>query len=358
MSRSRLLAIVTLRHSFPGLRVMAFRRQSFPARIGLAIALITLIFSLLLACTVVSSSQARIRALPPSILVWGTMLGLASGTAAWAIAKYFCFPLVALTAASERIQQGDNSAFIPTVAGTDEVAQLSVSINRLVLTLNEQKHRLETLNASLEQQILARTDKLKRLNKRLSQEIEERKQTEMALWQANHELKRLTIVDGLTGVANRRRFDEYLAQEWRRLAREQAPLSLILCDVDYFKLYNDTYGHQAGDECLKQVAQAIGCRLKRPADLVTRYGGEEFAVILPLTDAQGALHVASEVRESLKALKIPHSGSAISEYLTLSMGIATVIPMSVLSPTTLVAMADERLYQAKHQGRNCTVGHR
>ncbi|MGG6294701.1 bifunctional diguanylate cyclase/phosphodiesterase [Leptolyngbya sp. AN02str] len=172
---------------------------------------------------------------------------------------------------------------------------------------------------------------------------------------ANHELQRLASVDGLTQVANRRCFDDRLSAEWQRLAREQAPLSLVLCDVDCFKLYNDTYGHLAGDDVLRQVASAIIQACKRPADLAARYGGEEFAVVLPNTDAEGAIAVVNEIQASVAALQLPHPGSQISHFITLSFGIATVVPYRNTSPATLIAVADQGLYQAKAQGKNCFV---
>jgi diguanylate cyclase (GGDEF)-like protein len=161
----------------------------------------------------------------------------------------------------------------------------------------------------------------------------------------------------LTQLANRRRFDEYFNKEWRRLAREQAPLSLILCDIDCFKLYNDTYGHPAGDICLQQVAGAIRGAVRRPADLVARYGGEEFAVILPNTTTAGALRVAQTIRDRLRQLKIPHVGSLVSQYVTLSMGFASLIPTPDTFPTELISAADEALYHAKAAGRDTWYAH-
>ncbi|MEH2235817.1 EAL domain-containing protein [Nostoc sp.] len=175
------------------------------------------------------------------------------------------------------------------------------------------------------------------------------------LQQANQELQRLASSDGLTQVANRRCFDDRFNAQWQRLAREQGSLSLILCDVDYFKLYNDTHGHLAGDDALRQVAKAISRTVKHPADLVARYGGEEFAVILPNTDMEGAIAVARDIQTNLNALQIPHPHSHVSEFITLSLGVATITPHSQLSPATLIAAADQGLYQAKAQGRNCVV---
>jgi len=170
---------------------------------------------------------------------------------------------------------------------------------------------------------------------------------------ANQELHRIARVDALTQLANRRCFDEYLQREWLRLAREKSPLSLILCDVDYFKRYNDTYGHLAGDECLTQVAQGIQSVVKRPADLVARYGGEEFAIILPHTDTDGALKIVSQIRQQIELLTIPHAASFVANYITVSLGIASTVPLPRSSPQTLIDWADRALYQAKGKGRNC-----
>ncbi|RMF26384.1 MAG: diguanylate cyclase [Cyanobacteria bacterium J083] len=183
-------------------------------------------------------------------------------------------------------------------------------------------------------------------------DITERKQLELSLKDANRQLQEEANVDSLTKIANRRRFDEYLAQEWQRCIREQKPLSLILCDVDYFKLYNDTYGHQAGDDCLTQIAQAIKAAVKRPGDLAVRYGGEEFAVILPNTNARGAFKVAEAIRNIVKQKAIPHVLSQISEYVTLSLGIASTVPDRDSFPDTIISSADQALYDAKKQGRD------
>ena len=172
------------------------------------------------------------------------------------------------------------------------------------------------------------------------------------LQNVNQELSYLAHYDQLTQIANRRYFDEYFEQEWHRLKREQAPLSLILCDVDYFKYYNDTYGHLAGDRCLVQVAEAISRGVKRPADLVARYGGEEFVVILPNTNTEGAVEVVRCIQNEIQALNIPHSTSLNAKQITLSFGIACVYPSLSSSRYNLIDQADKALYQAKEAGRN------
>jgi two-component system cell cycle response regulator len=189
----------------------------------------------------------------------------------------------------------------------------------------------------------------------LQQEIRDRQRAELTLQKVNSELQRLATLDSLTQVANRHRFDRYLDSEWRRLQRDKAHLALILCDVDRFKAYNDTYGHLAGDDCLIRVAQAMTRTCQRPADLVTRYGGEEFAIILPNTDCAGARQVAQQLQQEVQRLQIPHRASGIGDFLTLSMGIACVIPQADISPQELIGKADRALYQAKAKGRDRIV---
>ncbi|MCD8485300.1 MAG: diguanylate cyclase [Desertifilum sp.] len=181
------------------------------------------------------------------------------------------------------------------------------------------------------------------------------KKVEATLKRMNSDLNRLATLDELTNVANRRSFNEHFKQEWRRLARERSPLSLILCDLDYFKLYNDTYGHLAGDFCLQQVAQAIQQEVNRPADLVARYGGEEFTIILPNTPIQGALKVAERMQSAVRSLQIVHAQSPVHDYLTLSLGVTSIIPQIKLDPLILIAIADRALYEAKQQGRNRAI---
>jgi diguanylate cyclase (GGDEF)-like protein len=176
--------------------------------------------------------------------------------------------------------------------------------------------------------------------------------TTQLLEKANRELERLANCDSLTGVANRYRFDEYLNSYWQQHFGSTSLLSLIMCDVDYFKAYNDTYGHQAGDECLRKVATAIRGTVKRPTDLVARYGGEEFAVILPFTSISDAINLAEKIRHSVKALAIPHSNSTAHCGVTISMGVASILPTPQVLPASLIAAADAALYQAKSSGRD------
>ncbi len=178
---------------------------------------------------------------------------------------------------------------------------------------------------------------------------------EAALIIANQQLQKIARLDGLTDIANRRYFDEYLEKEWRRLTRTKSPLSLILCDVDYFKYYNDYYGHLAGDDCLRKIAQTINQTVKRSADLVARYGGEEFAIILPNISGKNAEKVAELIRTAIHKLRINHSASKVSKYITISMGVASVIPTKAKSPESLIAKADEALNHGKKKGRDRIV---
>lgn len=187
-------------------------------------------------------------------------------------------------------------------------------------------------------------------------DIKKRKDAEQKLLEANKKLKQISTIDGLTRIANRRKFDETLFLEWKRMRRNNTRISLIMCDVDYFKLYNDTYGHQLGDECLCAVAKTIQSQLNRPGDLAARYGGEEFAVILPETTPEGAFHVAETIRKAIFDLNIHHASSKVGSSITLSLGVASVIPkQDDESFDVLIKTADRALYEAKEQGRNRVV---
>jgi diguanylate cyclase (GGDEF)-like protein len=165
-------------------------------------------------------------------------------------------------------------------------------------------------------------------------------------------LRGLAYIDGLTGIPNRRRLDEYLWDEFRRAKRNHVPISIIMADIDYFKQYNDTYSHSAGDFCLQRVANAIKATLRRPADLVARYGGEEFAIILPDTPVNAAIALAEDIRKHIESLAIPHEASEVTNHVTISMGVAGALPDSKISDSELLVQADTALYQAKKNGRN------
>ncbi|MEM7592002.1 MAG: diguanylate cyclase [Cyanobacteria bacterium P01_A01_bin.83] len=196
---------------------------------------------------------------------------------------------------------------------------------------------------------------LQATNIRLKEENHKLKEAEDKLLILNQKLSKLATLDGLTKVANRYRFDEFLIREWQRGQRENFPLSLILADIDYFKLYNDHFGHQAGDSCLESVAQAISKTFNRPADLVARYGGEEFAVILPRTPTKNALLLAQKIRSAIQELNLPHPESSVSNIVSLSLGVASVIPSSQYTIKQLLVTADKALYQAKKQGRDRAI---
>jgi two-component system chemotaxis family response regulator WspR len=177
-------------------------------------------------------------------------------------------------------------------------------------------------------------------------------ESEKRLAQANKALEKLSSLDGLTGIANRRRFDQELESNWHRAIRQSSSLSLILIDIDFFKLYNDHYGHQKGDDCLQQVARTLEKSATRSNDLVTRYGGEEFGVILPDTGLKGALEIAEQMRVDIEGLKIEHRYTKSSGYITISLGVSTTIPSRKSLQNSLIAAADQGLYLAKKEGRN------
>jgi len=182
-------------------------------------------------------------------------------------------------------------------------------------------------------------------------DISERKVAEELLMKAYQAVERLAVVDPLTGLANRRRFDEYLNAEWHRAMREQSPLSLLMLDADHFKLYNDSYGHLRGDGCLREIAESTLDVVSRTGDLVARYGGEEFAILLPGTGNEGAMVVADELCEAVRTRMLPHSANPFG-IVTVSIGCATITPKLNEESAMLIEMADRALYSAKQNGRN------
>ncbi|MBA55254.1 MAG: hypothetical protein CMK89_12435 [Pseudomonadales bacterium] len=183
-------------------------------------------------------------------------------------------------------------------------------------------------------------------------DITERKVTEKVLEAMRKDLERMSFEDGLTGIANRRMFDKTLDQEWFRMQRHGLPLSLVLIDVDHFKFFNDHYGHQAGDDCLKQVARALQQQIARSSDLVARYGGEEFVILLPETNADDAFHLALNCSAAVRELSIPHAKSSVAECITISGGVFSIVPSNKTNPEYMLQQADALLYQAKKSGRD------
>jgi diguanylate cyclase (GGDEF)-like protein/PAS domain S-box-containing protein len=183
-------------------------------------------------------------------------------------------------------------------------------------------------------------------------DITDIRKAEQRARELNQELEKLSLLDGLTGINNRRYFDKHIAREWKNSLRSKKPLSLILIDVDYFKKFNDTYGHQKGDISLKEIANTIRSAVLRPSDFVARYGGEEFAVVLPNTDETGARKVAERLREMVEGLRIENSRSKVSSFITISLGATTIIPDNLITVSEFIKMADEALYKSKDNGRN------
>ena len=192
----------------------------------------------------------------------------------------------------------------------------------------------------------------KKTNEKLKKSVIKHQELEKSLRASNKQLELLSTLDGLTGIANRRTFEKFLEREWKSSMRHTQPVTAIMMDIDFFKLYNDTYGHQAGDDCLKKVARTIEKSLRRPGDLVARYGGEEFVAILSDTSQKGAFSLAEKVRASVEALEIPHQASPVNKFVTISLGVASRVPERGDASSILISEADQSLYKAKQEGRN------
>ncbi|WP_107668967.1 diguanylate cyclase domain-containing protein [Cyanothece sp. BG0011] len=246
--------------------------------------------------------------------------------------KIIAYPLEELTRISQRVIQESNFQLRTPVTSQDEVGKLATSINQLIQWIDEHITELKEARTTLEKRVEQRT---------------------IELQQALRKLKSLVNLDGLTQIFNRRYFDEALYREWQRGRREKSEISLIICDVDYFKIYNETYGHLGGDSCLQTVAQTIRRQVKRPSDVVARYGGEEFVILLPNTDLNGALILAEMIRNAIETMNIPHENSLVSDHVTISMGVSCKIPKQIEQYQELIKEADNALYEAKENGRNC-----
>jgi diguanylate cyclase (GGDEF)-like protein len=249
---------------------------------------------------------------------------------AFVIGQLLTKPIISLTNIVFQFTAG-NLDIRAKINSKDEIGQLAKSFNNMAL-------QLQTSLETLEQRVQERTAELLIAKEKVED--------------ANQKLEQLANLDSLTQVANRRCFDERLQAEWKRLAQEQQPLSLILFDVDKFKLYNDYYGHLRGDDCLIRIAQTVEQIVHRPADLVARYGGEEFSVLLPNTDLAGAIKVVQSIQQGIHALAIPHAKSDVKDIVTLSLGITSLIPTGDTKADRLIALADKAMYNAKQEGRD------
>jgi len=193
---------------------------------------------------------------------------------------------------------------------------------------------------------------LEEKTRELDAKVMELETLQSKLEKSNEKLRKLSSLDGLTDLPNRRFFDETLTREWQRGIRHQKPLSLILGDIDHFKAFNDSYGHVLGDDCLKKVANGLGKSILRDVDTIARYGGEEFAAILPETDEAGGILIIQRMLESIEALEIAHIASPTADHVTVSFGLSTMVPRTDIQPTQLIESADRALYLAKNSGRN------
>lgn len=230
------------------------------------------------------------------------------------------------------------------------------SLEQISFELNRAKGSLAEHLALMEKRVIEQISEFSSKSMWLEQDIRKRWKLEKGLQEANQKLMDLVNLDELTKLSNRRCFNAHIKESFKLMERTRAPLSLIMCDVDFFKLYNDTYGHLKGDECLQAVAQAIKRRVNRVSDLTARYGGEEFAVILPHTEPENAFKVAENIRKEVESLKILHEVSPVSPYVTISLGIGSATPMQQMTIETLMKNADMALYDAKRRGsRNCSV---
>ncbi len=279
-------------------------------------------------------------------------------TAAYAVASF-------VSGFSPRIGDGrwGTVAFVTLLLVGLALCRALGAIRRLKLQCSELQHSLGSANTTIEQRVAERTRVLTRANERLVEEVKELRTTEsrlrcaqITLEETTQKYARLSQIDPLTDLANRRKFDEFLELEWRRGVRNKMPLALVLVDVDYFKLFNDTYGHGAGDDCLREIAEVIASAARRPGDLAARLGGEEFTVLLCDTGTEGALAVASQIQSAIEQLAIAHETTRVSnaDIMSVSIGVVSMMPAPMIGPSVLLYRADEALYAAKQDGRNCT----
>jgi diguanylate cyclase (GGDEF)-like protein len=231
----------------------------------------------------------------------------------------------------------------------DEFGAFAYWFNRRTRKLADALEQLRIIRGDLEGHVAERTDKLEQANIKLELEVQQRRR-------AQHYLRRQALLDPLTDIANRRSFDASLTSTWRRACENGSPLALILVDIDLFKPFNHTYGYQAGDQCLKSIAQTLVEATQDRDAHIARFSGEQFAVILPDTETPGATALAEQIRRQVQTLAIPHSGEGASGTVTVSIGVTSVTPDDTTSMEKLIAGAAQALYRAKKGGRNQVVG--
>ena len=313
----------------------------FPYLVDTSVTLYYFFLSALWVCGLTSAALAHQAVLKriffsysaPAILPVAILL-LVSGNSdyyllALGLAFFYCFLMMNL--------------FRINKAYTDSI-KLQYNNNQLVESLNEEKDRVNALNQELRLDIRGRIE--------IEEELREEKDKVEDLAK---KLLMISTQDGLTGISNRRHFDEFLANEWGRAARSSSPISLILCDIDNFKAYNDHYGHQKGDKCLCRIASILSDCARRGGDLAARYGGEEFAIILSDTNIADALLVARQLHAGICEQAIPHAASDVDNIVTASFGVATIVPNKDIPSSQLISIADKALYKAKQSGRNQVV---
>lgn len=264
-------------------------------------------------------------------------------------------PVMSGTEACEKIKRASHLKDIPVimVTASNELSSLKAAFNAGVTDFISKPFNEVELLARIRSALILK----KEMDNRKARERELIETTKL-LENANKKLQELSFLDGLTGIANRRYFDEAYASEWRRCLREKKPITLILADIDCFKAYNDNYGHQNGDECLKKVALAVKKQCRRPGDMPARYGGEEFVILLPFADHNGGLPIAQNLRQCVENLAIPHAHSLAGSMVTVSVGLASETPNTDHNRESLLRSADEALYQAKNTGRNKVILYR
>ncbi|AGW12984.1 GGDEF domain-containing protein [Megalodesulfovibrio gigas] len=301
----------------------------------------------------------------------GLLFVLLAGAEAVRVSRMVSDPISRLVTAMQRLARGEVALVEeldnrPGQAGIAEVRHMNHALHVLMRTNAETIALAEAIAAgdflaqvtprSPQDRIMlslnAMVQQLYKHQRLTTQAIEEARVANLTLADANSKLEALSSTDALTGIANRRRFDETLEREYARHVRSKAEMSLILLDVDYFKRYNDYYGHQQGDECLRRIARVLSECAKRPSDLVARYGGEEFVCILPDTDISGAIYIAECIRHNVMAQAIPHARSEVADWVTVSLGVTSSRYHSGTSPAHLLEQADQYLYRAKNAGRN------